>query len=137
MKKKLCAGLFLAGLLFLTSGTVSASQLVFEFQNPSFPGGNPLTGTFLLNSAQAQNKFREVRPERSTLERFNEALTRQVMHRLASRLIATAFGEEGISPGHYQIGNFTIDITKDIGGLTVHMVDISTGGKTTVQIPYY
>ncbi|KAB0617096.1 curli assembly protein CsgF [Castellaniella defragrans] len=51
---RLQAALAAAGLLL--SGTAPAGQLVYVPVNPSF-GGNPLNGSYLLQSAQAQKRY--------------------------------------------------------------------------------
>lgn len=131
MKKRFLVSVCLfLGLLLVSS--VEASELVFQFVNPSF-GGNPLSGQFLLNEASAQNKFKEVRPKPSYLEQ----LKRHFLYRFANELVDKIFGEEEITPGHYQMDNFIVDISQDTQGLTIYVVDISTGGETTIEIPYY
>ncbi len=35
-----------------------AGNMTFQFRNPNF-GGNPNNGSFLLNSAQAQNSYKD------------------------------------------------------------------------------
>lgn len=130
--------LVFGGLLFLTSGTiVTATELIWEPINPSFIGGSPLNGSFLLNEAQAQNNTKDDVTKKSALQDFNDTLNRQILYRLSSKLVDAAFGEQGVNPGHYQMGNYIIDVTSDASGLSVHIVDTSTGNDTTVQIPYY
>lgn len=43
-------------LLMLISPLSWAGNMTFQFRNPNF-GGNPNNGSFLLNSAQAQNSY--------------------------------------------------------------------------------
>jgi curli production assembly/transport component CsgF len=112
-----------------------ASELVYTPINPSF-GGNPLNGSWLLNQAQAQNRFS---PERDLMEDFEERLTRNVLARLARMIIDEAFGEygEGLEAGYYEVGNYTIDITTDLDFITIFMEDVVTGDTTTIKVPYY
>ncbi len=45
-------------LLMLFSPLTWAGNMTFQFRNPNF-GGNPNNGSFLLNSAQAQNSYKD------------------------------------------------------------------------------
>ena len=57
--KRVWLGFFLlVGISLLLFSLSEASEMVFTFINPAF-GGNPLNGQWLLNSAQAQNTFKE------------------------------------------------------------------------------
>ena len=130
----------LVGILFLMPGSMAtATELIYTPINPSF-GGNPLYGTFLLNQATLQNKFKEARPLRepkSSLERFTEQLEYRVFHQIADRIVKTAFGEDTLQPGEYVFGNYKISVTTDASGITTVITEISTGNTTTIQIPYY
>lgn len=135
--------------LFLMSVSVAtATELVWTFINPSF-GGSPFNGAWLLDQAQAQNKFSD-NPgnpgnpgnpssllERDSLEDFENSLNRQVLYKLSRKIVDSAFGEEALEPGHYSVGDYIIDVSTDINGISVVITDISTGSTTTVQIPYY
>ncbi|WP_275066432.1 curli assembly protein CsgF, partial [Escherichia coli] len=46
-------------LLMLISPLSWAGTMTFQFRNPNF-GGNPNNGAFLLNSAQAQNSYKDL-----------------------------------------------------------------------------
>jgi len=134
-------------LVYLICGTVcalllanatAASELVYTPINPSF-GGSPFNAQWLLNSAQAQNKFKEEGWQRDPLEDFQDMLARQILYRMSSNIIDEAFGEygEALQPGHYEIGNYTIDITTDGVVITVVIIDIVTGNTTSIEVPYY
>lgn len=121
--------------LFLVNGIAAlASELVYTPINPSF-GGNPLNAQWLLNSAEAQNRFEE---EIDLMGEFEEMLNRQVLLRVTRNIITEAFGEEDVFyPGHYEIGNYAIDISTDGVVITVVMTDMLTGESTTIVVPYY
>jgi len=129
------AGVFLltAFLLFQTSTVVTASELTYQPINPSF-GGSSLNGSVLLNQANAQNTFKE---EEDLLADFEDQLTRRILSSLAWKITDSAFGEEDISSGTYSIGNIDIEVTEDADGVGVNITDYSTGGTTTITIPYY
>lgn len=127
-------GLFMAGAAF-------ASQLEFQFVNPSF-GGNPLNGSFLLQQAQLQNKFKEEkRPlfqPKSLIERFTDSFTNQLLYRMSDYILDQLFGDTGLptSPQTYQIGNFRIKYDpSDPNYYIFTITDISTGEETTIQVP--
>ena len=137
--KKLLFGfgcLFLTGLL-LAASPAAASELIWKPINPSFVGGDPLNGPFLLNEAQAQNDKTLPKATTDPLSDFNDTLNRQLLYQLSSKIVSSAFGETGIKPGHYVMGNYTVDISTGANGLSVSITDNSTGGGTTVQVPYY
>jgi len=127
--------------LFLVNGTVAAaSELVYTPINPSF-GGNPFNAQWLLDSAQVQNKFKEdyTSWQKTPLEEFQDMVSRQILYRMASKIVGEAFGEYGepLEPGHYEIGSYIIDISTDGVVMTVVIVDIVTGDTTTIEVPYY
>ena len=138
MKKLLvCVMGGVVGAFLLVNANIAApSELVYTPINPSF-GGNPFNGEWLLNQAQAQNRFEEER--REPLEDFEDMLTRQILYRMASSIVEETFGEygEALQPGHYEIGNYHINISTDGVVVTVVIVDIVTGDTTTVEVPYY
>ena len=117
-----------------------ATELVYTPVNPSF-GGSPLNGGFLLNAAQAQNKFKEESASRTRpgpLENFEESLVRRVLNNLAGDIADSAFGngEAGLTEGNYQVGDFVIDVSTESGGdLAVSISDLGTGDQTTIEIP--
>lgn len=133
----ICLVCALFGSLLLANGKITASELVWAPVNPSFVGGNPLNGAFLLNAAQAQNDKKEPKAQSTPLQEFNQTLNRQILYRLSSKLVDAAFGESGLKSGHYTMGNFVVDISTDANGLNVNILDNTTGGSTTVQVPYY
>ncbi|MCX7988337.1 MAG: curli assembly protein CsgF [Thermodesulfovibrio sp.] len=124
----------LIGLLSLAfmPGLAKSSELIFQFTNPSF-GGNPLNGSFLLQQAQAQNKFREKTPETSLLEQLNPMYQAQFL----SKILEDAYenGGTNIQPGEYIIGGLIINVTKEPGKLTLLVTDPATGQRTTYQVP--
>jgi len=124
--------------LFLGNTNMApASELVYTPINPSF-GGNPFNANWLLDSAQLQNRFEE-EYERDLMEEFEERLISQVLYRMSRSIVEEVFGEYGttIEPGHYEIGNYHIDISTDGVVITVVIVDIVTGDTTTIEVPYY
>ena len=123
----------------MNGGTATASELTYTPVNPSF-GGNPLNGSFLLNQATLQNRFKEEKPVKalkSPLERFTEQLESSAFSRIADKIVKTAFGEDTLKPGEYTFGNYKVSVTTDAGGIKTVITEIGTGNTTTIQVPYY
>jgi curli production assembly/transport component CsgF len=47
------------------------------------------------------------------------------------------YGEVGLEEGRYEFGEFIIEVTPGADGLEVHIFDVSTGGETSIIIPYF
>ena len=124
-------------------GVTKATEIVWTFINPSFIGGDPFNGAWLLSSAQAQNSHVEksstTYQKTDPLADFEDSLNRQLLSRLATKILDEAFGEETtvpLQPGQYVVGDYTIDVTTN-GGINVVITDTITGNQTTIQVPYY
>lgn len=139
-KRSLIVVLGLAVFLFLQGTTAIATQLVWRPINPSF-GGSPYNSTWLLASAQAQNKLKEpydsTRWYKDPMESFQENLNRQILYKLSRNIIEGAFGEEGLEPGQYIIGDYTIDVAANLDGIAVVITNSATGDTVEVEVPYY
>lgn len=122
-------------LFFSISTWCAASELIYTPVNPSF-GGNALNGTYLLNSANAQNDLKDPDLEdedESGLDDFNDSLQRALLSRLTSTLTGSMVDEEGnLVPGTLETSDFIIEIT-DIGDgeLRVTTTEKATGESTT------
>lgn len=131
---------FVLGVMFLFAGSLKAQDLTFEFVNPAF-GGNTFNYQWLLSSADAQNTFEEPTDlldlESDPLTEFADDLNRQILNQLSRQLISDQFGEEGLQEGNYLIGSYEISVTSGPSGLTVSIVDLDTGGQTSITVPYF
>lgn len=125
----------------LIVGDVASTELVYVPTNPSF-GGSPLNGAVLLNSANAQNKYKDPDDlssryaEKTPLQQFNDTLERSVVGQLANAATSGIVGANGkLIPGSVETGNFRISIA-DLGGgtLQISTTDKSTGGVTSFQV---
>ncbi|WP_290524591.1 curli assembly protein CsgF [Alcanivorax sp.] len=109
-----------------------ASELVYQPVNPNF-GGNPLNGSHLLGSAQAQNDFKDPNASSSSFERPSELdrLTSSLQSRLLSQLLAdVGDGNEG----SIVTDDFAINILDDQGVLSILIEDINTGEVTQIEV---
>lgn len=114
----------------LLSGQSLATELVYTPINPSF-GGNPLNGNFLLQKAQSQNANSAERPTLSFVDRFREALERNIINSLTRRI---ADGE--VVEGVYDTGEYIIEVNQDTdGSVLVTVTNQDTGDVTVIRIP--
>jgi curli production assembly/transport component CsgF len=129
--------------LAMLAGAAQANPLVYTPVNPTF-GGNPLNGAYLLNRAQAQDRFKDpdaaspfnpLSPQ-SQLEQFNSSLQQAVLSRISSAVSSSVVGPDGrLIPGTVETQNFTISIS-DLGGgrLRILTTDKLTGSSTSFDI---
>ena len=122
--------------LLVCSGTLMpvsqalATELVYTPINPSF-GGNPLNGNFLLQKAQSQNAHSLQRPALSFVDKFREALERNIINSLTRRI---ADGE--LVEGVYDTGEYRIEVIQDTdGSVLVTITNQNTGDTTIIRIP--
>jgi curli production assembly/transport component CsgF len=126
-------------LSFISSS--KATELIFQFTNPAF-GGNPLYGSYYLQSAQMQNIFKEKEESwfksKSLIERFTDSFTSQLLYRMSDYILDQLFGEDNTlpeSPMTYTIGNFRIEYDPSGDYYTFTITDLSTGESSTIQVP--
>lgn len=119
----------------LLAGAAQASELVYTPINPSF-GGNPLNGSWLLGSAQAQNDHSAKTPGlgaaytgTSPLERF----TSQLESRLLSQLMTNI---ESGQTGTLTTSAFVIEIQDNAnsGFLSILVTDRTTGEVSEIVL---
>ncbi|SHG69940.1 curli production assembly/transport component CsgF [Salegentibacter echinorum] len=118
---------------------VSAQDLVYQPTNPAF-GGNPYNYQWLLNSAEAQNSFKDPdatnqREQMTELERFTSSLNSQLLSQVTRRLFTDQFGQQGLEEGTYSFGSLAVDIYPSNEGLVINILDTETGEQTQVIIP--
>lgn len=122
------------------SDEVKAQDFVYEPKNPAF-GGSYLNYSWLLSSAQSQNKIEDPAQTnaygRDALTDFEESLNRQILNQLSRKIVENQFGENGLQDGQYILGNYQINIGSDDGGVNININDTSTGNSTTVVVPYF
>ncbi len=138
MKKILLAGFIL---VLFAAADVSAQQLIYTPVNPSF-GGYYFNGQTLLSEAQAQNGFTSGSSSynpysQNPLDDFKNSLNRQILSQLSRQLLTNVFGEAGLTEGHYDLGDYSIDITPGGDGVHIDIFDTGTGDQTTVILPYF
>jgi len=132
---------FATVLIFLLCG-ISMSygqQLIYRPLNPAF-GGSPLNYSWLLNSANAQNKFQKSSDYsfyNDPLANFQQSLQRQVLSELTQSIIRDKFGNnlDLSQKSKLQFGEFSIEVNPGIGGINIRIFNTSTGEETNITIP--
>jgi len=123
------------------TGFARAGTLVYTPTNPTF-GGNPLNGSYLFNSAQAQNQFTQSNsgstanfggaPTRGQI--FAQQLTSQLYSSLANQITQAIFGSNSTTnSGTFTFGGTTITYTKNGSTIDITINDGQT--ITHVQVP--
>jgi|TARA_R100000479_G_scaffold33554_4_gene14290 curli production assembly/transport component CsgF len=124
--------LFFAG-TYLCSG----QQLVYSPKNPAF-GGDPFHYTWLLNSANSQNSFKDPNAafeQQSELDAFTENLNRQLLSQLSRKLLDDQLGEGPLEPGTFSFGSLEVEVFDSSEGLVINILDINTGETSQVIVP--
>ncbi|NRQ42563.1 curli production assembly protein CsgF [Rheinheimera sp. YQF-2] len=117
-------------ILLLCCSAASATELVYTPINPSF-GGNPLNGNFLLQKAQSQNAHSADRDGLSFVDKFQDALERNIINSLTRRI---ADGE--LVEGVYNTGEFMVEVSGGAdGSVVVHITNLNSGEVTVITIP--
>lgn len=123
----------------------AATDLIYRPVNPSF-GGDPLNGQSLLNSANAQNNYKDPQAaassgqgggsNQSSIQVFTETLQRAILSRIASAVSGSVVGADGkLIPGTVSIGSISVTVV-DLGTtLRITTLDTSSGQTTVFEIP--
>ncbi len=136
--------LFWLALAAFSASALEAQDLTYRAKNPAF-GGETFNYQWLLSGAQAQDTFKDPSATStasrfstaSTLDDFAESLNRQLLSQISRQLVSSQFGEDGLQPGTYTIGNFTVDVGSSVEGVLIDIFDQGTGQSTQVVIPFF
>ena len=137
--------LFLLSVLLLGAAFSSRAQtFVYHPANPNF-GGNTFNYSWMLSSAQAQDRNVDPATRRntnansnsntSTLDAYSQSLQNQLLSRITSNLVGQQFGETSLKPGTYKFGDFQVEISNGTNGVVIRIVD-GKGGETSITVPY-
>ena len=141
-KKYLCA---LCALLVATS-PVAASELVFQFKNPSFSGVNTgaqwltienqetLRKKAIQDKIEADLKTKALEEKNSILNRFMSNLQSRIYSQLAQQLTNNLFGEMGGQSGEFTLEGNTIKYVKTDTEIKLTITD-DAGNTTEIIIP--
>ena len=134
-------GRFLFTIAFMTSPAL-AEQLSYMPVNPTF-GGSSLNGTFLLNSAAANNNRYLTNPATKqaadTMAAAQSGITQNLQQVAISAVLSQVSQQitndlKNGTSGSYTIGGQKINFTKSGGTMTINITD-STGATTTIEVP--
>lgn len=121
---------YITAVLLTACWSISATEIVYTPINPSF-GGNPLIGNFLLQKAQSQNAHKAESAGLSFVDKFQDALERNIINSLTRRI---ADGE--LVEGIYNTGEFQVEVNSGTdGSVIVHITNLATGELTIITIP--
>jgi curli production assembly/transport component CsgF len=125
-------------LLLIVPCLLYSQNIVYKPINPFF-GGDTFNYQQLLASANAQNTFEENSGfnfgQGSDLENFTESLNRQLLNSLSQDLFQQEFGDTSLTEGTYVFGTLVVEISPSRDGLSVNILDTSTGEQTNIIIP--
>ena len=120
-------------LLMLIAPLSWAGNMTFQFRNPNF-GGNPNNGAFLLNSAQAQNSYKDPSykddfgvESTSALDNFTQSIQSQILGGLLTNINTG-------KPGRMVTNDYIVDISNRDGQLQLNVTDRKTGKTSTIQV---
>lgn len=123
--------------LMVASSVPANAELRWNPVNPWF-GGNAYNGSWLLSQAQTHRPApAKAKKVEDPIADFQKSVQRQIMSRLAMRLVQGAFGDSELTQGTYVIGDFSVTVQQDDDGISVNLVNAATGTSTTVEIPVY
>lgn len=129
-------------MMLCTAYNVSAQDFVYKAKNPAF-GGDTFNYNWLLSSATAQNSTQAEETDEigsnqnSTLDDFQNSLNRQILSQLSRQLVSDNLGNQGLQPGTFTAGNFTIDVVETLNGVVITIIDLTTGGQSVIEVPNF
>lgn len=129
-------------IILILSTTLSAfsQDLVYRPINPAF-GGDTFNYQWLLSSAQEQNDYKEKNElsllDDDPLKQFEQDLNRQILSQLSRRLVTDVFGEEGLKDGTFSLGGFQIEISNNLDGVHINILNINDGSETSIIVPFF
>lgn len=132
--------------LLLVSTPVQATEIVFQFKNPSFSGIN--TGAqwltienqettrkkAIVDKIEAELKAQALEEKNSILNRFMNNLQSRIYSQLAQQLTNNLFGEMGGEEGEFSLEGNSIKYKKTDTEITLTITD-DTGNTTEIIIP--
>jgi glutamate synthase domain-containing protein 3 len=133
-------------LLALLANNCYASELVYQFKNPSFSGVNAGSQWLTIDNQEAarrkvlQDKLEaKLKAEadaeaNSILNRFMNNLQSRIYSQLAQQLTNNLFGQMGDQAGSFSLEGNTIDYVKNADTITLTITD-PKGSVTKITIP--
>lgn len=138
--KWMVPAVILYALLLLVYKVAFATELVYTPVNPSF-GGSPLNGSWMLGSAQSQNKFSDDRGLSSGRDsktfgrRMAEDVVRRVVSRTEREILNRMFDSEG-SLSSADIGGYGGDLYTDEVSIQIDVYQYGDGNSAVIDSAY-
>ncbi|MCH3882799.1 curli assembly protein CsgF [Tenacibaculum aquimarinum] len=130
---------FIVTLLFLGIAGFCFSQDIVYKPISVLSGGDAFSYQQVLTLANAQNDFQESNANQfeqpSEIENFTDNLNRQLLNSLSQSLFQEQIGSEDLTVGTYVFGSLVVEVTPGAGGLSVSILNTSTGEQTQITIP--
>jgi hypothetical protein len=132
--------------LLLVSTPAHASDIVFQFKNPSFSGNNAgaqwltienqetLRKKAIQDKIEADLKAQALEEKNSILNRFLNNLQSRIYSQLAQQLTNNLFGEMGGESGEFTLEGNVIKYEKTDAEIKLVIVD-AQGNQTEIIIP--
>ncbi|APG66439.1 hypothetical protein LPB136_06805 [Tenacibaculum todarodis] len=126
-------------LFFLVTNAIFSQAIVYKPISIFFGGTDAFAYQQVLASANAQNDFQESSNNQfeqpSEIDNFTENLNRQLLNSLSQSLFQEQIGTEDLSVGTYVFGSLVVEVAPGVGGLSVSILNTSTGEQTYITIP--
>ena len=132
--------------LLLVSTPVQATEMVFQFKNPSFSGVNTgaqwltienqetLRKKAIQDKIEAELKAKALEEKNSILNRFLNNLQSRIYSQLAQQLTNNLFGENGGESGEFTLEGNVIKYEKTDTEIKLVIIDDS-GNQTEIIVP--
>jgi hypothetical protein len=133
-------------MLLLSSSQLQASELVYQFKNPSFSGTNAgaqwltienqetLRKKTIQDKIEADLKAKALEEKNSILNRFLNNLQSRIYSQLAQQLTNNLFAEDGGDSGEFKLEGNTIKYEKTDTEIKLVIIDDS-GNQTEIIVP--
>ena len=133
-------------LILLLASSAQASDLVYQFKNPSFSGQNAGSQWLTIDNQEASRKKTlqdkleaKLKAEadaqaNSILNRFMNNLQSRIYSQLAQQLTNNLFGQQGDQTGSFTLEGNSIVYTKNSDSISLTITD-PQGSVTTIKVP--
>ena len=138
--------IFLVIAIILSLGNVSADEMLFKFNNPSF-SGNSTSSHYLTIENQQFNRKKAIKEEveaykeelardanNTTLARFIRNLESRIYAELSRQLVDNMFGETKSESGSFTLEGNQVDYSTDGSFVSLKITD-TDGSQTTITVP--
>ena len=132
--------------LLLVGTPAQASEIVFQFKNPSFSGNNAgaqwltienqetLRKKAIQDKIEADLKAKALEEKNSILNRFLNNLQSRIYSQLAQQLTNNLFGDEGGESGEFSLEGNQIKYEKTDTEIKLVIID-AQGNQTEIIVP--